>query len=319
MDRLLVRFMSVTPRYPIWARYLLSLGLVGLAFVTKLLLDDQLRPHPLVLFIPAIFLASVIFDRGSGFLATGASAALALRYFMPPPLSAEVLPLLIFLASGLCIAAVTEALRTALEKHSEAKAYADVLLMELAHRTRNDLATIMSILRLQARSDSNPAVQAAITSALARIEVVAKVHDSLRHTSVNSTVDLAAYLQALCGSLADFHRGLRPIAIRVTSDEIAVKSSQAASIGLIVNELVTNAFKYAFPDGRSGTVEVDVRSRSEQVAITVRDDGIGCPAEAKGGLGTRLINLMTAQMKGTMTRTPMAKGCEVEVVVALED
>ncbi|MCK1727122.1 MULTISPECIES: Ku protein [unclassified Bradyrhizobium] len=214
MDRLLLRFMSVTPRYPVWVRYLLSLGLVGLAFVANLLLDDQLRQYPLILFIPAIFLASVIFDRGSGFLATGASAALAARYFIPPSPGAAILPLLVFLASGLCIAAVTEALRTTLEKHSEAKAYADVLMMELAHRTRNDLATIISILRLQARSDSNPAVQAAITSALTRIEVVANVHDRLRDTAVNSTVDLASYLEALCGSLSDFHRGVRPIAIR---------------------------------------------------------------------------------------------------------
>lgn len=318
MDRLLLRFMSVTPRYPLWVRYLLSLGLVGLAFVAKLLPDDQLRPDPLMLFIPAIFLASVIFDRGSGFLATGASAALAARYFIPPPPSAAIAPLLIFLASGLCLAGVTEALRTALQKHSEAKAYADVLMMELAHRTRNDLATIMSILRLQARSDPNPAVQAAITSALARIEVVAKVHDRLRDTPVNSSVDLPAYLEALCGSLSDLHRGVRPIAIRVSCDEIAVKSSQAASVGLIVNELVTNAFKYAFPEGRPGVVEVDVRKRNEKVVITVRDDGIGCPTEAKSGLGTRLINLMVAQMQGGMTRAPMAQGCEVEVVVVIE-
>ncbi|MBR0808453.1 DUF4118 domain-containing protein [Bradyrhizobium japonicum] len=103
MDRFLLRFMTVAPKYPVWARYLLTLGLVGLAFVVTLLLDDQLRPYPLALFIPAISLASVIFDRGSGFLATGASAALAARYFMPPPPIAAILPLLIFLASGLCI------------------------------------------------------------------------------------------------------------------------------------------------------------------------------------------------------------------------
>lgn len=209
-------------------------------------------------------------------------------------------------------------MRTTLEKHSEAKAYANVLMMELAHRTRNDLATIISSLRLQARSNANPAVQAAIASALARIEVVAKVHDRLRDTAVNSTVDLAAYLEALCGSLSDFHRGVRSIAIRVSCDEITVKSSQAASVGLIVNELVTNAFKYAFPEGRSGTVEVDVRSRNEKVVITVRDDGIGCPAETKSSLGTRLINLMTAQMQGSMTRVPTAHGCEVQVVIVVE-
>jgi two-component sensor histidine kinase len=58
-----------------------------------------------------------------------------------------------------------------------------------------------------------------------------------------------------------------------------VKSSQAGSIGLIINELVTNAFKYAFPDGQSGTVDVTITAMNDQVAIAVRDDGIGCPSQ----------------------------------------
>jgi two-component sensor histidine kinase len=125
--------------------------------------------------------------------------------------NSAIVPLVVFVLTGLFITAVTETLRKTLNKLMEAKLYGDVLLQELAHRTRNDLATIMSILRLQARSDTNPDVQAAIASAVARVDVVAKVHDRLRVADSN-TVDLAPYVETLCASLADFHRGVRPIA-----------------------------------------------------------------------------------------------------------
>ncbi|WP_342739888.1 histidine kinase dimerization/phosphoacceptor domain -containing protein [Bradyrhizobium sp. B117] len=104
-----------------------------------------------------------------------------------------------------------------MHKLSEANRYTEVLLQELAHRTRNDLATIVSVLRLQARSPTDPAVQAAIASAVSRVDVVAKVHDRLRDTADNSRIELAAYVEALCGSLADFHRGVRTISIGVQS------------------------------------------------------------------------------------------------------
>jgi two-component sensor histidine kinase len=317
MESVLLRLIAVTPRYPAWVRYLLTLGLVGITFSAKFLLFDALDSYPLLLFVPAVFLASVIFDRGSGVLATVASAVIAAGYFMSPPATSAIVPLTVFLITGLVIAAVTETLRKTLVKLSQAKSYGDVLLQELAHRTRNDLATIISILRLQARSDSNPVAQAAIASAVARVEVVAKVHDRLR-VGDSDLVDLAPYAERLCGSLADFHRGVRPIAIQVHCDSMSVKSSQAGSIGLIVNELVTNAFKHAFPEGRTGTVDVNIRGIDGKVMITVRDDGIGCPSEAKSGLGTRLINLLTAQMNGSMTRAPLPRGCEVQVVVSVD-
>ncbi|WGD55589.1 histidine kinase dimerization/phosphoacceptor domain -containing protein [Bradyrhizobium sp. CB1650] len=317
MESLLLRLIAVTPRYPVSVRYVLTLGLVGITFTAKLLLFDVLDSYPLLLFIPAVFLASVIFDHGSGVLATMASAIMAAAYFMPPPATSAIVPLIVFLGTGLLIAGVTETLRKTLDKLSQAKSHSDVLLQELAHRTRNDLATIISLLRLQARSDSNPAVQAAIASAVARVDVVAKVHDRLRVAN-SDLVDLAPYVERLCGSLADFHRGVRPIAIEVHCDSISVRSSQAGSVGLIVNELVTNAFKYAFPEGQAGVVVVDIRANDRQVVIMVRDDGIGCPSELKSGLGTRLINLLTAQMNGSMTRNRLPRGCEVRVVVSVD-
>lgn len=147
--------------------------------------------------------------------------------------------------------------------------------------------------------------------------MVAKVHDTLR-VADSDLVNLTSYAERLCGSLADFHRGVRSIAIQVHCRSFSVKSSQAGSIGLIVNELVTNAFKYAYPEGQAGTVEVDITRTGGQVTITVRDDGIGCPSEVKSGLGTRLINLLTAQMNGRMTRSPLSHGCEVRVVLSVD-
>jgi two-component sensor histidine kinase len=318
MDAFLHRLFTAKSDFPVWVRYLLSLGLVGIAFFARVMADEYLRSYPLLLFIPAIFLSSVLFGRGCGIVATAAAAALAIAYLIPSPASTATIPLVLFVITGLCIAAITELLRTTLRKLSEAKQYGDVLLQELAHRTRNDLATIVSILRLQARSETDPAVQRAIASAVSRVDVVAKVHDRLRETADTSRITLAPYIESLCASLADFHRGVRTISIRVRCEDIWVRSSQAASIGLIVNELVTNCFKYAFPEGRHGSVEVELRAKENRILVSVRDDGIGCSAEAKSGLGTRLINLLATQMKGTVARKPLPQGCEVQVSVALD-
>ena len=318
MEASLHRLFTARSDFPIWVRYTLTLGLVGIAFFARVMLDDHLRSYPVLLFIPAIFLSSVLFDRGSGILATAVGAALAAAYFIPGPPSSAVIPLVLFVLTGICIAAVTELLRNTLRKLSEAKRYSEVLLQELAHRTRNDLATIVSVLRLQARSATDPAVQAAIAAAVSRVDVVAKVHDRLRDTADSSRIDLAPYIDALCGSLADFHRGVRTISIGVRCDDIQVRSSQAASIGLIVNELVTNCFKYAFPEGRRGAVEVDVRAKDGSVFVTVQDDGVGCPMDVKSGLGTRLISLLATQMKGAVVRRPLPEGCEVQVSLTLD-
>jgi two-component sensor histidine kinase len=89
------------------------------------------------------------------------------------------------------------------------------------------------------------------------------------------------------------------------------------SVGLIVNELVTNAFKYAFPDDRGGTVLVAAARMGDQIEISVTDDGIGCPHDPKQGLGSRLVRLLAAQMKGSMSRPPVERGCRVCVTLPL--
>ncbi|MGR4930906.1 histidine kinase dimerization/phosphoacceptor domain -containing protein [Bradyrhizobium sp. CAR08] len=142
----------------------------------------------------------------------------------------------------------------------------------------NDLATIVSILRLQARSETDPGVQRAIASAVSRVDV-AKVHDRLRETADTSRIALAPDIESLCASLADFHRGVRTISIRVRCEDIWVRSSQAASIGLIVNELLQVRISGGPPrlgggraagqgNPRSGTTEsVAPRKRRADLAL----------------------------------------------------
>ena len=300
-------------------RYAITLTIVGCAALLRLSLDEPLRGYPLLLFIPAVFLSALLFDRGSGFLATLVSAALAAGLFIEPPGIVLVearhwFPVSLFILIGFAISAVTEALRETVRKLERAENAKAVQLEELGHRIKNDLATVGSLLRLQAKSIDNGPAKEAIESAINRMSVIAQVHQRLRPVAGQIVlVDVAAYLEDLCQSLGDLLRDVRPIALRVSSDPVELPSTQAVSVGLIVNELVTNAIKYAFPDGKGGTVDIDLRVEGDDAFITVEDNGIGCPPEIDEGLGSRLIKLLVAQFEGEVSREVRARGCRVEV------
>lgn len=318
MENLLL---TILPRRPtsILVRYAVTGAIVGSAGLLRLALDEPLRGYPLLLFIPAVFLSALLFDRGSGFLATLLSAGIAAAYFVEPRVSVFVeprhwFPIFLFVLIGFAIAAVTEALRKTvrrLERLERAKA---VQLEELGHRIKNDLATVGSLLRLQARSVNNGPAREALESATVRLNVIAQVHQRLRHSDGDlAIVEMSSYLEDLSRGLGDLLRDVRPIALRVTSDPVVLPSNQAVSVGLIVNELATNAFKYAFPDGEGGTVDIMLRGNADNVMIIVEDNGVGCPPNAGEGVGSRLIKLMAAQFNGTVSRMPAPKGCRTEV------
>lgn len=305
-------------RFPVLLRYAATTAIIGVAFLVRLALEEPLERYPLLLFIPAVFLSALLFDKGSGFYATVISTLLAAYWFIEPHFSfvvplKEVIPLAIYVGVGFMISLVTEALRETVDKLTHAERAKGVLLQEMAHRTKNDLAMVASVLALQARGQSEPAAQAALEAAIARVGVIAKAQERLRGGEEGVRVDMPDYLRALCGGLGDLLRDVRPIAVRVRSDPLELTSSQAVSIGLIVNELVTNAFKYAFPDGKGGAVDVELQRAGEAVEIVVRDDGIGCAPEAADGLGSRLVRLLARQMEGSVRREPEQPGCRVVV------
>jgi two-component sensor histidine kinase len=266
-----------------------------------------------------VFLSSVMFNHGSGFYAAFLGTTLCSWLFMSDlfALDRGSLPLILFFLTGLGVAAISEALRKAIEHFRDAERANDLLLREMAHRTKNNLAMVCSLLRIQARASDSEQTQGSLLAAAGRVQVMADVNDFLRESRHGRMVDMSAYLDELCQKLADALRGTQPVAIRVEAENIELPAEKAVPIGIIVNELVTNSFKYAFPEGRPGTVSVSLRRQEEDVVITVEDNGIGCDETAVDGLGSRLMQMMTQQLHGALTREPTEVGCKASLRVKI--
>ena len=307
-------------RPPVLVRYAVSAALVGIAFAIRWKFGEHLRYFQTLVFFPPIVIASLLFGRPSGLFATTLSAALMAYFFLPPRGSIQVssdqiVPFLVFIGVGVLIASITEALHHALERVATAERETKVLLHELAHRTRNDFMLIASMLRLQAQRRPEPA-RTDLEAAAARVQALAQAHDRLQRLDGHTVVDAREYLEGLCAELSESFRDLRPIAVRLAVEPIKLNVASAVPIGLIVNELLTNAWKYAFPNGQSGAIDVTLKmADAETIEITVRDDGIGRPATAPEGLGSQLIRSLAQQMKGTVTREAVASGCHTKVRV----
>ena len=310
------------PKRPqsVLARYGVTTLIVLVCFALQMGVEFQSGMFMFFLLLPGIFLASVLFDRGSGFYATVLSAALSaavLRLaesWLPP--SQYLLPFVLFVLVGLALATTSEALRKALEKAVAAEQAADVMLYELNHRIRNNLAMVASILELQRRTQKDQHAKDAFASAAGRVHIIANAHNHLLPKEGQSLIDMREYLTVCCQNLGDALRDVRPIAVKVDAARILLRDDRAVSVGLIVNELVTNAFKYAFPEDRGGTVNVVLQRESEgKLELVVEDDGKGCPEDAKEGLGSRIVRLLAQQLGSTIRREATSPGCRVSLTI----
>ena len=128
-------------------------------------------------------------------------------------------------------------------------------------------------------------------------------------------MNVQQYLEELCWNLGEALRDIRPIAIRVMSDKVVLSSRQATRIGLIVNELVTNALKYAFPGEQAGTINVLLRRGTAELTIVVEDNGVGHPEDEQDGLGSRLVRLLAEQSGGSIKRGSATPGYRLVITI----
>jgi PAS domain S-box-containing protein len=182
----------------------------------------------------------------------------------------------------------------------------ETLLAEIHHRVKNNLQVISSLLNLQSGSLDDPEAQARFADAQMQIQSMALVHEHLYQSDHFGSVDLRPYVENLCGHLYDVYN-VSPEQIRLILevDSISVGMQQAMPIALMLNELISNSLKYAFPDGSSGSITVRIRLvEIGRVEIDVHDDGIGLPADfditASKTLGQTLIASLAGQINGTI-------------------
>jgi PAS domain S-box-containing protein len=179
----------------------------------------------------------------------------------------------------------------------------EVLLKEIHHRVKNNLQVTSSLLKLQSAKVQDAAALALLQESRDRIRSMALVHEKLYQSDDLSHVEFSWYVRSLVGSLSRSYgpRNAR-VAVVVDVQDVFLSIDAAVPCGLIINELITNALKYGFPDDGGGEVRLHMRPVGESYVLTVEDDGVGLPADFDyrntPSLGMQLVVTLADQLEG---------------------
>ncbi len=217
----------------------------------------------------------------------------------------------------LVIEDVTERVRLERE-HAIAHERIAMLMQELTHRVKNSLQSIASMVKIEARIHKSGEGKAALERVSHRIDALGQLYAKLSKSDTVEAVDAATYLDDLCRDLvASVSKdGGASIVLKTDIESELLPTDQAIPMGLIVNELVTNALKYAFPSETMGTVMVTLKRVPGALRLTVADDGKGIDiTRADSGLGGRLVEGFAQQLGGKVERESGSQGTTVHLIL----
>lgn len=189
----------------------------------------------------------------------------------------------------------------------------ELLLREVNHRVGNSLQIIASLLHLQASSATQDDVKVALTNAMGRVAAVAQVHRRLYTSHDLKSVLLNQYLDALLDDLRRSAEGNRMSRLTLNAEPIEIDPDRAVAIGIIVNELVMNAVKYAYPDG-SGPIHVDLHADGDDILLSIADKGVGTNGKndpRSTGMGQRIVSAMASKLEACVERDPDHAGTRI--------
>jgi PAS domain S-box-containing protein len=207
----------------------------------------------------------------------------------------------------------------------EALAEKEVLLAEIHHRVKNNLTAFISLLSLEGSYDESPAGRALKKDLQNRARSMALIHETLYRTGRYSSVDMGMYLSTLVEQIAVSYDPERGVRVLISGDGVSIDLARATPCGLIVNELVTNSFKYAFPNGfdcgnargAPCTITAGIQEDGDMYRMTIRDNGIGLPAgfdpRTARSLGLKLVNFLAKHQLRASFGVRSEQGTEFEL------
>jgi PAS domain S-box-containing protein len=176
---------------------------------------------------------------------------------------------------------------------------------EMYHRVKNNLQVISSLLRMQGELLNDQRAAAALKECHQRIMSMALIHERLSGNERMDEIDFGEFTQTLVSELFSSYGYSDRITCRLNISAVVLNADQAIPCGLVVNELVTNALKYAYPDGQSGEVRVDLRETAGLVELVVSDQGVGLPPELdwrnSESVGLPIVDVLAKQIGGKLT------------------
>jgi len=316
------------PRAPAWVVQLVfALFCIACEIAVRLLIN-QFFPGaaPFALVYPATLAATLFAGWPCGMIVLIVSEILA-WYFVIPYVRSFVLAnpedgprLIVIFLAGLIVIFLANAFRNAARNAASIRAAQveerDLLLREIEHRIKNNFAMVTSIIEMQRRTADSDEVKRMLAAVAARVESFARAHGHLyRSADSVGSVEMRTYVRELGEALAQALTLQGGIELSSDADDLTVDRDRAVTIGLLINELVTNAAKHAFTGRERGAVDVQFRRREDGWQLVVADDGVGFdPATvSKAGLGQRLVEAFARQANGTLTTESDNTGTRVVV------
>jgi two-component sensor histidine kinase len=306
----------LSPVLPVWlGEVITALVCLATAGVVRFVID-ALSPGvaPFVLLFPAALVATLVGGWRCGALTFTLAEFWAWYYVAPPrglTFKGEAQPanLAMIFFAGMAVVAAAQAFRARSRRDADERqsklAERDLMLRELDHRMMNNFQTVASLIRLQLKRTTDTPAREALQEALNRVLSISEAQRNLYAAGADvARVDMGSYLTDLCANLADALFLGELVRLECNVEPWALERDRAIAVGLIVNELVTNAAKHAFVDGGPGQIRVAFGRLPDGYRLTVEDDGRGLPADfatAHQGTGRGLIEAFTRQAGGSLT------------------
>lgn len=190
----------------------------------------------------------------------------------------------------------------------------DSLLKEIHHRVKNNLQMVSSLLSLQTKNTRSKAAIAALEEGKSRVKAMALIHQKLYQNDDLSVIEMQGYIESLINSVQSvYKKGGHNINITIDAEGVELDIDRAIPFGLILNELVSNSFKYAFPEGdENGKIYIHLRKNKDKGFFEYTDNGIGLPEDiddrANSSMGVRLMNRLVNQLQSTLNIDKTSEG-----------